>query len=302
MSTVQLLQRLSQDLAEAGLRGSFVVRNLDTGEELSLEPDVEYATASLVKVPIALATLERCRRGELDASMRLMVQPGRLTLRGPTGLSKFRHPVEIALDDLLYLSTSLSDSTAADALFRLTPPALVTSTLLAYGVSGIAIRHLAGVLAETPAARFAPEDARFAHTLAITARTDGRGHQVEQLDVARASSASARAFVDLLQALWSPSTIDPDVAASVRGLMADAVFRHRLAPDFSSDAAQWSSKTATLLNLRHEIGVVEHADGERYGIAALTESSVAAAVQPQAEATMARVARALRDELRGRRP
>jgi beta-lactamase class A len=86
----------------------------------------------------------------------------------------------------------------------------------------------------------------------------------------------------------------------VRTLMSCNVLRHRLAPDFSSDATTWSSKTGTLLNLRHEIGVAEHADGRRYAIAVLTESQVAAVEQPGADALMAQVARRLRDHLRQR--
>jgi beta-lactamase class A len=74
--------------------------------------------------------------------------------------------------------------------------------------------------------------------------------------------------------------------------------RHRLAPDFLSDSSRWSSKTGTLLNLRHEIGVVEHEDGDVLAVAALTESAVPAAVQPAAEAAMAHVARTLHDRLR----
>ncbi|GAB3878186.1 hypothetical protein GCM10029964_028490 [Kibdelosporangium lantanae] len=88
------------------------------------------------------------------------------------------------------------------------------------------------------------------------------------------------------------------MAGEVRGLLAHNLIRQRLAPEFSSDASKWSSKTGTVLNHRHEIGVVEHADGQRFAIAALTESRVAAAIQPEAEILMARVARALRDHLR----
>jgi beta-lactamase class A len=76
------------------------------------------------------------------------------------------------------------------------------------------------------------------------------------------------------------------------------VIRHRLGPDFASDASKWSSKTGTLLNLRHEAGVVEHDDGTSYAVVALTESRVPAATQPAAEAQMSRVARALHDHLR----
>lgn len=293
---------LQRDLHEAGLRGSFLVRDLHTGDELGIEPDLEYPAASLIKVPLALVTLERIRQGELDGATPLTVQPGQLDIPGPTGLSKFRHPATVALDDLIYLSTSMSDNTAADALFTLTPPSQVTATLQTLGITGLHLRHLVQSLTDTPAEHLPPQQAHLAHTLAISGHTPGRGHHVEQLDVTRANSGTARAFVDLLQALWTPSTVAAEVAARVRDLLANTVMRQRLAPDFSSDASRWSSKTGTLLNLRHEIGVVEHADGSRYAVAALTESRVAASCQPRAEACMAQVARTLRDHLRGRYP
>jgi beta-lactamase class A len=202
------------------------------------------------------------------------------------------------VDDLLYLSTAMSDNAAADALFDLVPPAEVDEAVRQAGVTGIAIRHRMGDLTQTPAERFGPGEAHLAHSLAIGSRTPGRGHAIAQLDVSRANSGSARAFAGLLQALWVPSRLPAEVAARVRGLMAGNVVRHRLAPDFSSDSSAWSSKTGTLLNLRHEVGVVEHDDGSSYAVAALTESRVPAAVQPGAEAVMARVARALHDYLR----
>ncbi|MEU4447527.1 serine hydrolase [Actinosynnema sp. NPDC050801] len=296
--TTKVLRDAREALDDAGLRGSFLVRDLDTGEELGIDADVEYPVASLVKVPLAVATLERVERGELDASTPVVVPPDRVAARGPIGLPKFRHPATIAVDDLLYLSIAISDSTAADALFALTPPAAVAAELRRLGCAGIAVRHLMRDLVDTPAERFTPAEGHLAHSLAIAAATEGRGHPVTQLDISRANAGSARAFVDLLQGLWRPTTIRPAVAARVRELMGDNALRHRLAPDFSSDASRWSSKTGTLLNLRHEVGVVEHADGQAFAVAALTESRVPAVVQPGAEALMAHVARTLRDQLR----
>ncbi|GAB2618502.1 serine hydrolase [Streptomyces capparidis] len=298
MNTEQLLRELRGTLRDGGLRGSFLVRDLHTGDEIGIDPDVELPAASLVKVPLALATLERVRRGELDGAQTLDVQPGRITTPGPTGLSRFRHPVRIAVDDLLYLSTSVSDSIAADALFGLTPPDRVARLLRELDVHGLSVRHTMQELTETPVERFDAADAHLAHALAIGAGTGGRGHRVPQLDVTHASTGTARAFADLLQALWTPSAIHPEVAARVRTLMANNVIRHRLAPDFSSDASRWSSKTGTLMNLRHEIGVVEHADGQSFAVAVLTESQVPAATQPGADALMSHVARRLRDHLR----
>lgn len=303
--TERLLADLRRDLREGGLYGSFLVRDLQTGDEIGIDPDVELPVASLVKIPLALVTLERIRRGELDGARVIEVPPGRITTPGPTGVSRFRHAAHIAVEDLLYLSTCISDNSAADALFALTPPGQVGSVLHELGLRGIAVRHTMRELMETPVERFDPADVHLAHALAIDAGTPGRGHRVPQLDISRANTGTARAFVDLLQALWrpgatGPSAVRPEVAAQVRGFMANNLVRNRLAPDFDSDASTWSSKTGMLLNLRHEVGVVEHADGQTYAIAVLTESRVAAGRQPGADALMGQVARRLRDELRSR--
>jgi beta-lactamase class A len=293
-----LIRGIRAELDDGGLLASLLVRDLRTGHEIGLEPDMQFPIASLVKVPLAAVTLDRIRLGELDGATPVEVPPGRISTPGPTGLSRFRHPARVAVDDLLYLSTSISDGVAADVLFELTPPAEVTRRLREWELHGITARHMMRDLSDTPAERFDADEVHLAHSLAIGAGTEGRGHPVAQLDVTRGNSGSARAFVDLLQALWTPSKIDRGVAERVRELMGHNVLRHRLAPDFGSDAARWSSKTGTLLNLRHEAGVVEHADGGMYGVAVLTESRVPAAVQPEADSLMARAARVLRDQLR----
>lgn len=298
MGMTTALRAAREALAEAGLRGSFLVRDLDSGDELGIDTDRDHPIASLAKVPLAVTTLERVARGELDAATPIVVPPGRSVTPGPTGVSKFRYPATIALGDLVYLATTISDNAAADALFELTPPAAVTAELRRLGFDGIAVRHPMRDLADTPVEWHEPDRVYLAHALAIEAATSGRGHPVPQLDIGRASVASARALVELLHGLWRPVAIAPEVAARVRELMGDNLIRQRLTPDFSSDASRWSSKTGTLLNLRHEIGVVEHADGQTLAVAALTESRVAAAAQPDAEASMAKVARILHDELR----
>lgn len=294
-------RRLTDDLRDhldaGGLRGSFLVRDLDTGEQIGIDADDVYPIASLVKVPLALVTLERIRRGELDGAAPVVVAPGRMTAPGPTGISRFRHSATVAIDDLLYLSTSVSDGVAADALFALTGPDAVTAELARLGVRGISVRHEAGEMTDTVAEQLSGPDAHLAHELAIRGGTEG-GHRLPQLDVSTASVSTARALVDLLEAIWRPERIDREVAGRVRELMGANILRQRITPDFSSDASRWSSKTGTLLNLRHEIGVVEHEHGHAYAVAALTASRVPTSDQPAAEALMGEVARALHDDLR----
>lgn len=298
MSTARVFREARRTLDDAGLRGGFLVRDLATGEELGIGADTVFPAASLVKVPLAVATLERVRRGEIDPSALVTVPADRVSTPGPPGLVRFRHAATIAVEDLVYLSVAISDGAAADALFALTPPPEVAAEMRRLGFEGIAVRHLIRDLSRTPVEHLPAGDAHLAHTLAIGGVTSGQGHPVPQLDVSRANAGTARAYTDLLEALWTPSSIDAPVAERVRELMSDNVHRQRLAPDLASDASRWSSKTGTLLTMRHEIGVVEHADGAVYAIAALTESRVPAVVQPAAEAAMGRVARLLHDLLR----
>jgi beta-lactamase class A len=296
-SDPRLIAELREQLADAGLSGSFLVRDLTSGREIGIDPDVQYPIASLAKVPLALAVLDRIRAGRLDGATPIDVPAGREGT-GDTGLGRFRHPSRVAVDDLLYLSIAISDNGAADALFGLVPPVEVTKVLREIGITGITVRHLMREFDESPSDRLGPDNVHLAQTLAIGAKTAGLGHELRQLDVTRANVGSARAFVDLLEALWTRSAVPAEVADGVRGLMRGNIIRQRLGPDFSSDASTWASKTGTLLNLRHEVGVIEHEDSTRYAVAALTESSVPASAQPAAEALMGRVARALHDRLR----
>ena len=283
-----LISGLRDRLAEAGLSGSFLVRNLHTGQEIGIDPDVAYPIASLVKVPLAIAVLEAVRTGRIDGAQMLDITPDPDNAP-PVGVGRFAHPARIAVEDLVYLAVAISDNAAADALFALVPPSEVDCVLADAGIKGIAVRHpMRDLLDVFP----------FAHMLAIRARTPGGGHPLARLDISRANVGTARALADLLQELWIPSAIDPCVAARVRALMGDGVLQRRLGPDFVTDATSWASKSGTLLNLRHDMGVVEHEDGEGYAIVALTESTVPAEAQPAVDVLIGRVARALHDHLR----
>lgn len=77
--------------------------------------------------PPSLACQARARTDRGRARSTVRRRPGRLTTLGPMGLTRFRHAKRIALDDLLYLATSMSDNVAGDVLFDLVPPAEVTA-------------------------------------------------------------------------------------------------------------------------------------------------------------------------------
>ncbi|SKC76250.1 serine hydrolase [Krasilnikoviella flava] len=301
-AVAQEVREVRTMLGDAGLSAGILVRDLASGHEAGIDPDLEMPAASLVKVPVALATLERIRRGELDPASPVVVDPGRLAGSGPPGITRFRHPASVALEDLLYLAVSLSDSSACDALLALTPPAQVGRLLRELGVPEVEVRHGLGELGNTPAEALEHLHPGLGHVFAATATTAHGGSAIRSLDVSVTTTVSARVLADLLGAVWGSGRIGPEVSARLRELLAANVHRQRLAPEFERDSSTWSSKTGTVLNLRHEAGVVEHADGGRVVVVVLSRSSVPAGVQPAAEIALGRAARRLHDVVRRTAP
>lgn len=295
MRDLRLLREVREELEDAGLRASIVVRDIKTSNELALNGDVPTPAASLAKLPLALAVLDAIETGQIDGAARLRVAPGFGT---SPGSGQFRHEAHIAVADLVSLAITISDNGAADALLDLVPPAAVMAYLSRIGVHGINVRHAFGDLWDTPLERFQPQDAHLAHALAIHGSTPASGHPVRQLDVARTNTGTAIGWADLLQTLWRGQKIEPAVAATLREHLRNNIIRHRLAPDFVADDARWASKTGTVLNLRHEAGVVEHSDGSQLVIVALSTSSVPATQQPAAEAALGSAARRMHDAVR----
>ncbi|MEI7056667.1 serine hydrolase [Nocardioides sp. CCNWLW239] len=292
--------RASAELESAGLSVSLLVRDLDRDLEIGIHPDRQLPVMSLAKIPIALATLERIRLGELDGSTPITVTPGRHDVPGPQGISRFLHPAAVAIDDLVYLSVSISDNQASDALLALTPPEQVAEIAKRLGVPSIPIRHGLGGLSSTVIEQLEDHRPGLGYAMAARAFGDSAGSPFDGLDVNHATSSSARAFVDLVAGIWTDgSGIHPEVSSRLRALLSANVYRQRLAPEFDSDLTTWSSKTGTGLNLRHEVGVAEHHDGTRIAVAVLSHSRVEAGVQPAADITLGRVVRRLHDALRG---
>ena len=292
-----MLAEIERDLDGAGLTAWLAVRDLGTGRELTSGPDVAVPIASLTKVPLAMVALERMQDGTLDPAEPVAVPATDSPLTGLAGLSRFAHPATIALEDLVLLSTTLSDNVAADLLFERVAPEAITAWLRAHAVDDVVVRHDIGELGRTPLVG-RPDVADLAHLLAIEGGTGGgttTGHRVSQLDPSRASTGTARGLLDVLAIVWSH---DGWAARRVRQMMSESLHRQRLWPEFASDSATWSGKTGTLLNLRHEIGVVEHTAGDRVAVVALSASRVPAAVQPHAEFVLAAAARRLHDHLR----
>lgn len=113
--TAALHRRLdSLSDAHRGVVG-FTVLNLETGERLSRRGDEPFPTASLIKVPIAVALMEQVALGQLRLDDRITVL--RIEKVPGAGLLQFLHDgAEITIRDAAWLMLTISDNTATNLL------------------------------------------------------------------------------------------------------------------------------------------------------------------------------------------
>ena len=88
------------------------VRHLETGEEVAIDADTLFPTASMVKVPILCALFEKVEAGELDYGKKLTYTKDRL-YAGEDLLGSFQDGQKVTLDKLAMLMITMSDNTAS---------------------------------------------------------------------------------------------------------------------------------------------------------------------------------------------
>jgi len=60
---LEVAETIAADWAALGMRGSFLARRLDTGDQLGFDVETPVPLASVVKVPLALVVLDRIAAG-----------------------------------------------------------------------------------------------------------------------------------------------------------------------------------------------------------------------------------------------
>lgn len=91
------------------------VRNLETGESLSIRGDEAYPSASLVKVPILVALLDEVQKGAVRLDERMgMIARDRV---GGSGVLQYMESgLPLTVGDAAWLMITLSDNTATNLL------------------------------------------------------------------------------------------------------------------------------------------------------------------------------------------
>jgi beta-lactamase class A len=112
-STDSRLQRALDSLV-TGFHGSVgvYVQHLKSGRTAGINADSVFPTASMIKVPILIATFDAIERGTLSFKQEL-VYTDSLLYEGDDLLGAFRDSAKVTLDKLTLLSITTSDNTAS---------------------------------------------------------------------------------------------------------------------------------------------------------------------------------------------
>lgn len=137
-----------------GFRGDvgIFVKNLKTGEEVTINADSLFPTASMIKVPITIGIFDKIEKGELKYDSVLTYRDS-LLYAGEDILGSFKDGEKISLSKVLMLMITTSDNTAS-----------------------LWCQHLAGTGAAINAWL---DDHGFAHTR-VNSRTEGRQENWKQ--------------------------------------------------------------------------------------------------------------------------
>ena len=93
----------------------YAVRNLDTGERLSLRGDETFSTASLIKVPILVTLYDLVGKGMLSLDDPLTVL--KIDQVPGSGTLQYMHPgLTLSVRDAAWLMSTISDNTATNLL------------------------------------------------------------------------------------------------------------------------------------------------------------------------------------------
>lgn len=124
--------------AFAGVMG-VAAKNLDTGEELAIDADRRFPTASLIKVAVMAEAYEQMAEGKFRRDTILTLTDADKVGDEPVVLNQLHGGLPLSVSDLLALMIAFSDNTATNMLVHLVGTARVDTRMAGYGLTNTKI-------------------------------------------------------------------------------------------------------------------------------------------------------------------
>ncbi|GAB3761703.1 class A beta-lactamase [Spirosoma pomorum] len=190
--------------------------HLESGRQISLNPQAKFPMASTIKIAIAVQLLTKIEQGELALATMVDVKPTDLHPGSGTLTSLFIYPgVQLSVQNLLELMIVISDNSATDILLRLAGgPEAVRNRLKTLNVQGMSVdRSIIQLLADLQGVTLPPEEqwtAGFYDKLSESRTPEMRKKAVDTFAADPRDTSTPAAMVDLLTKIYQGKALKPE--------------------------------------------------------------------------------------------
>lgn len=211
------------------------IRDLDSGEQITINADHDFPSASTIKILILAELSEAVAKGRLSLDDTLFAAPD-IRLSGSGVLNWLHRDLQLTLRDHAWLMTAISDNTSSNVLMN------------AVGI---------------------PEINALGKRLEVGKTVMGRNFMDRNIPPGPSKNrATAAGLVSILSAIYADEIATPELCEWMRQCLADQQHRDRLARHLP-DGAEYAGKTGTIEGINHDCGVISGENG-RYALAVLT--------------------------------
>jgi len=233
------------------------VRNLVTGEEVSVNGTDLFPLASTFKVPILYALMQQVDMGEVALTERIRVPEG--PALGSGALPHFHRGVELTVRDLAYLMIIISDNLATDLILeRIGGPEQVNLAMAKLGLNNIHV-HMDCLHLLCEGLGIDPNNRDLLEQL--VAEPDEANHPemlADSLIFQQVQENNVSSPIDmcrLLAEIVQPTQLTPEASQEIVQIMGNQHLRQRM-PALLPEKLQVINKTGTVRGTRCDVGVM----------------------------------------------
>jgi beta-lactamase class A len=255
------LQSRLQEFSDAfpGVIG-VAVRDVRTGEEISINGDRPFPMASVYKVPIMVEVFRQVEAKKFSLDDRIELGDEHRTL-GSGVLTLLSNGLKPTIEDLITLMIVLSDNEATDILLKKVGAENVSATMRSMGLNDIRvdrttfelIRDYLGLMDETARGKSYAEIVAMSGALKIT---PGKQAEAErEFAKERKDVSSPRDMALLLEKIYKGEAASKESCRMMMAILGQQMFNQRL-PRYLPESSQMAHKTGTIGSTTNDVGIM----------------------------------------------
>jgi beta-lactamase class A len=272
----------------AGCRGALRAERIDNpGPVVDVDGDRPAVAASVYKVLVLIAVARAFDSGQLAPTGTVRVVPSDCT-PGPTGISLFSHPVVLSWLDLARLMVTHSDNAAADVLLAAVGLDAVNQLIAELGLHNT--RVIGGTAALQQQLIHDTGTLTLDEAIGIVA-SNNTVHESSVFDPAYTTAMSPVDSNLTLRAIWTGSAASFESCESMKQILGQQIWQHRIRSAFPFGDVAVAGKTGTIGPIRNEVAVITFPDEPPMAVSVFTRAARSDAYLPTIDRAIGDAAR-----------